>query len=59
VENYENIQSVLDGIYEPPQGTDPYAIKFIRELEMLDSIRVKGPIDVNLTEAENKQAWMC
>jgi hypothetical protein len=58
-ENYKNIQSVLDGTYEPSQGTDPYAIEFIQELEMPDSIRVKGPIDVNLAEAENKQAWMC
>jgi hypothetical protein len=58
-ENYENIQSVLDGTYDPPPGTDPYAIEFIRELEMPESIRAKGPIDVNLTEAENKQAWMC
>jgi hypothetical protein len=56
--NYENIQSVLDGMYDPPPGTDPYAIEFIRELEMPESIRAKGPIDVNLTEAENKQAWM-
>jgi hypothetical protein len=58
-ENYENIQSVLDGTYNPPPGTDPYAIEFIRELEMPETIRAKGPIDENLTEAENKQAWMC
>jgi hypothetical protein len=43
----------------PPPGTDPYAIEFIRELEMPETIRAKGPIDVNLTEAGNKQAWMC
>jgi hypothetical protein len=58
-ENYENIQSVLDGTYNSPPGTDPYAIEFIWELEMPETIRAKGPIDVNLTEAENKQAWMC
>jgi hypothetical protein len=58
-ENYENIQSVLDGTYKSLQGIDSYAIEFIRELEMPDSIRAKGPIDINLTEAENKQAWMC
>jgi hypothetical protein len=57
--NYKNIQSVLDGTYNPPPGTDPYAIEFIRELEMPETIRAKGPIDINLTEAENKQAWMC
>jgi hypothetical protein len=57
--NYENIQSVLDGTYKPPQGTDPYAIEFLGELKMPDSIRAKGLIDVNLTELENKQVWMC
>jgi hypothetical protein len=38
--NYKNIQSVLDGTYKPPPGTDPYAIEFIQELEMPESTRV-------------------
>ena len=56
-ENYENIQAVLDGTYNPPPGTDQYAKEFLRELQMPDAIREKGPIDINLTEEDNEQAW--
>ena len=51
------VDSIIDGRYIPPPGTDPYACEFIAALEMPASIRAKGPVNYIATLEEPRDGW--
>ena len=52
---------ILQGCYDPPEGTDKYMIELLEELRMPQTIRegIKehGFISTEISESENKQGW--
>ena len=51
------VDSIIDGRYIPPHGTDPYAREFLSALEMPASIRAKGPVNCIATLEEHRDGW--
>ena len=55
--NREYAEQVMQGTYEAPEGTCPYAIEFIKALKMPESIRDAKKITLEVTPEENRSAW--
>ena len=53
----ENAYKVINGHYIPPNGTNPYAVKFLQECEMTQAIRNHGSVDLLVTPVQNKEGW--
>jgi len=51
------VDSIIDGRYTLPQGTDPYAWEFLLALEMPASIRAKGLLNCIATLEEHCDGW--
>lgn len=51
-------QEILDGTYQVPEGTDPYAAEFISYLKTPPGIAELGPIDLRQTAEQHAQGWM-
>ncbi len=47
----------LRGIYVPPPGTNPYEIKFLSCLQMLEEIKNTPPVSTVLLTADYKVGW--
>ena len=45
----ENAYKVINGHYIPPNGTNPYAVKFLQECEMTQAICNHGSVDLLVT----------
>jgi len=50
-------QSILDGTFDPPEGTDPYAVKLIEMLAMPAVIRASPPVDISLNVENFQKGW--
>jgi hypothetical protein len=50
-------QAILDGTYEPPPDTDPYAVELLASLRTPQIVLSKGPVTTDLTLVEHKQGW--
>jgi hypothetical protein len=55
--NQEQIQAVLDGTYQCPEGVDIYTQKCIHELRKPPSIPALGTIDGTASTDEHIQGW--
>jgi hypothetical protein len=49
--------AVLDGTYTPPPGTDPYAIKLLRELRMSPAVVASPPMKVIFSVQDHIKGW--
>jgi hypothetical protein len=49
--------SVLDGSFVPPPGTDPYAVKLLAELKMAAAVREAPPMRVVFSVDEHIKGW--
>lgn len=50
-------QSILNGTFVPPEGTDPYAVKLLELLAMPQAIRDAPPVDVSLNVKQFRKSW--
>ena len=47
----------MEGTYEAPPNTSPYAIDYLNELKMPESIKQSEKITLEVTPEENRIAW--
>jgi hypothetical protein len=54
MDNDEIAQQVMDGTFSPPEGTDPVVAELLETLQMEDSVRQLGPLDMSITPEDNR-----
>jgi hypothetical protein len=57
MDNDKIAQQVMDGTFSPPEGTDPVAAELLETLQMEDSVRQLGPLDMSITPEDNRSGW--
>jgi hypothetical protein len=57
MDNDEIAQQVMDGTFSPPEGTDPVAAELLETLQMEDSVRQLGPLDISIIPEDNRSGW--
>ena len=57
MDNDEIAQQVMDGTFSPPEGTDPVAAELLETLQMENSVRSLGTLDMSITPDDNRSGW--
>jgi hypothetical protein len=57
MDNDKIAQQVMDGTFSPPEGTYQVAAKLLETLQMEDSVRQLGPLDMSITPEDNRSGW--
>ena len=55
--NEANCHAVIEGIFIPPEGLDPFTVSLLQALEQPSSLSEKGLIDFKVTPEMHSQAW--
>ena len=55
--NNQNAERVLEGIYQPPEGTDEYAKKLLPHLKRPERVKTSEKIKSEISKDEYEQAW--
>ena len=55
--NEANCHGVIAGTFNPPEGSDPFAVSLLQALEQPSSLSEKGLIDFTVTPEMHSQAW--
>ena len=55
--NTQAAQDIINGCFDIPAGTDPYAAELIGALAIPDYIQALGPVPLHISLEENTMAW--
>ena len=52
-----DVEAVLHGTYQPPPGTDPYAVMLLEQLQIPDQLCSSPQVPAHITTEEFIQGW--